>query len=198
MNRSVNPIKDLSVLEDGFKYLESKSLRNYMILFLGVNIGLRISDLKELTIFDINTANKKYLRVRIKKTKETIQVPILPHVRKELDVYIKTVKANDRLYLFTSKNNDRPLSNQYVYEMMKEIEIKFNLPSLGTHTLRKTFGYHFYKATNDIATLMEIFGHERESITLRYIGITQDKIDSQMKHWGGIKRKRLKVLKWTR
>lgn len=199
MNNIVNPIKDLSILESAFNYLENKSTRDYMIVFLGVNTGLRISDLKELTIFDIDTSNKSYLIIRIKKTKETLQIPILAHVRKELDKYINMVKKNNRLYLFTSKKFDKPLSNQYVYDMMKKIEIKFNLPPLGTHTLRKTFGYHFYLGTNgDIATLMEILGHEREIITLRYIGITQDRIDSQMKKWGGIKRDRLKVIKWTK
>ncbi|BDP82253.1 hypothetical protein EfmAA290_29290 (plasmid) [Enterococcus faecium] len=44
---------------------------------------------------------------------------------------------------------------------------------IGTHTLRKTFGYHYYKKTRDIATLMFIFNHSSQAITKRYIGITE-------------------------
>jgi integrase len=195
MNR-VNPIKDLSILDRAFNYLEQKSIRNYMILFLGVNTGLRISDLKNLTIFDFDVSNKNYLNVRIKKTGVQVQIPMLNHVKKEINSYLDIIKKKNRLYLFTSKKYDKPLSKQYIYNIMKNIEIRFNLESLGTHTLRKTFGYHFYLGTNgDIATLMELFGHERESQTLRYLGITQDRIDSQMKKWGGIKRNRFKVIK---
>ena len=30
---------------------------------------------------------------------------------------------------------------------------------IGTHTMRKTFGYTYYQSTKDVATLMEIFNH---------------------------------------
>lgn len=189
----VYPIKDLTILDKVFEYLEYKNIRDYMILFLGVNTGLRISDLIKLTVFDVS---ETHIRIICKKTGEPLEIPILPHVRKELDLYIS--KRPNNLYLFTSKEVDKPISRQRVYDILKSLEIIFELPPLGTHTLRKTFGYHFYQHKNDIALLMEIFGHERESITLRYIGITQDKIDSQMKEWGGIKRNRLKVIKWTK
>ena len=48
--------------------------------------------------------------------------------------------------------------------------------------MRKTFGYHYYKKTKDVATLMELFNHSHESITLRYIGITQDTISQVYKN----------------
>lgn len=48
---------------------------------------------------------------------------------------------------------------------------------LGTHTLRKTFGYYFYNETKDIALLQDILNHSAPSVTLRYIGINQDRID---------------------
>ena len=48
---------------------------------------------------------------------------------------------------------------------------------VGTHTLRKTFGYHHYKKYRDVAMLQKIFNHSDPEITLRYIGINQDIID---------------------
>ena len=52
----------------------------------------------------------------------------------------------------------------------------FGVPNLGTHSLRKTFGYHYYQKTNDIAILQDIFNHSDPAITLRYIGINEDTI----------------------
>ena len=48
---------------------------------------------------------------------------------------------------------------------------------VGTHTMRKTFGYHHYKKFKDIAILQKIFNHSSPQVTLRYIGIEQDQID---------------------
>jgi len=57
------------------------------------------------------------------------------------------------------------------------------MDSIGTHTLRKTFGYHFYQKYKDIALLQELFNHSAPSVTLRYIGINQDMIDVAMKEF---------------
>lgn len=53
--------------------------------------------------------------------------------------------------------------------------------SVGTHTMRKTFGYTYYQATKDVATLMEIFNHSSQKTTLRYIGITEEAIENSIK-----------------
>lgn len=54
------------------------------------------------------------------------------------------------------------------------------MENIGTHTMRKTFGYHFYQKTKDAAMLMKIFNHSNIYITLRYIGMEQDYIDEVM------------------
>ena len=43
---------------------------------------------------------------------------------------------------------------------------------IGTHTLRKTFGYHAYNNGYDITLIQKLFNHSSQSVTLRYIGIT--------------------------
>ena len=49
---------------------------------------------------------------------------------------------------------------------------------IGTHTLRKTFGYHCYQKYDDVVLLQKIFNHSSPKITLRYIGIEQEDIDA--------------------
>ncbi|WP_338100537.1 tyrosine-type recombinase/integrase [Salipaludibacillus agaradhaerens] len=66
------------------------------------------------------------------------------------------------------------------YCILREATKPLKLTTIGTHTLRKTFGYHFYKKTNNIALLQELFNHSDQHITLRYIGINQDALDEAM------------------
>lgn len=54
----------------------------------------------------------------------------------------------------------------------KEVNI-----ALGTHSMRKTRGYHLYQSTKDIARVMKMLRHSSEGVTLRYIGVTQDDVD---------------------
>lgn len=67
------------------------------------------------------------------------------------------------------------------YKMLRTAAEYVNLDDIGTHTLRKTFGYHFYKQTKDVAMLQEIFNHSDQRTTLRYIGINQDAMNNAMK-----------------
>lgn len=54
---------------------------------------------------------------------------------------------------------------------------------IGTHTMRKTFGYWYYKQTKDIATLQMILNHSHPEITLRYIGVTDEEIENSLNNF---------------
>ena len=70
------------------------------------------------------------------------------------------------------------LKRQQAYKIINDaaraIGIKENI---GTHTLRKTFGYHAYQAGVSLAVLQKLFNHSAPSVTLSYISITQDELD---------------------
>ena len=54
---------------------------------------------------------------------------------------------------------------------------------IGTHSMRKTFGYHHYQQYKDVVLLQKIFNHSSPQITLSYIGIEQDQIDFSYKNF---------------
>jgi len=49
--------------------------------------------------------------------------------------------------------------------------------AIGTHTLRKTFGYWAYKDGKDLSLIQKLLNHASPAVTLAYIGITQDELD---------------------
>jgi len=85
---------------------------------------------------------------------------------------------NDRLIIKegkTSKLANIQL-NKNALKTIKQIQEEVNV-SLGTHSMRKTRGYHLHQNTKDIARVMKMLRHSSEGVTLRYIGITQDDVD---------------------
>ncbi|WP_429822016.1 tyrosine-type recombinase/integrase [Domibacillus aminovorans] len=64
---------------------------------------------------------------------------------------------------------------------MQEAAQQLGLKNIGTHSLRKTFAYHQYQAGTDIVLLQDMLNHSSPSVTLRYIGITQDEKDRAVK-----------------
>ena len=89
---------------------------------------------------------------------------------------------SDDEYLFTPVigKSKKPISREMAWIILNKAARELGLEEIGTHTLRKTFGYHFYQKTKDVALLQNIFNHSSPSVTLRYIGINQDIIDNAL------------------
>lgn len=177
----VQPVRDLDKIEEIKNVLKRKSLRNYFIFNIGINLGRRVSDILNLRARDLRNKDRLIIK-EIKTGKETYLIIPKP-LKKELSEYLSTYSDDD--YIFRGKKNiNKPLSCKRFYQIMKDISRIVSIDNLGTHTMRKTFGYHYYKMFPDVAELMVILNHREQSTTLRYIGVEQDKIDEKMKKFG--------------
>ena len=176
----VQPIRDLKKIETIKKLLRQQNLRDYCLFVVGINSGLRISDLLKLCVSDIyeNGKPKDRIRLREKKTNKFKDFPLSDNAKSALKEYLKTRDYKDNEPLFISRKNKGFLLRQQAYKILnsvaKDVGIK---EKIGTHTLRKTFGYHAHKNGYDITLIQKLFNHSSPSVTLRYIGITQDKLD---------------------
>ena len=173
----VEPIRQKSDIEKIKNVLKKQSNRNYLLFILGINTGLRISDLLKLKVADVK--DKEYVELREQKTNKYKKFPITKYLKEYIKNYLS--KNNNDEWLFQNSHDNRPISRIQAYRIIcnacNEAGIKFNI---GTHTMRKTFGYHFYNKTKDIALLQHIYNHSNPSVTLGYIGINQDIINSNL------------------
>lgn len=120
-----------------------------------------------------------YLYHLVLKTK---RFPLCNTLFEELELYTKNMREGE--YLFKSqKGKNKPITTTQAYRILKECSNKINIPEVGTHTMRKTFGYFHYKQYRDVAILQQIFNHSSPNITLRYIGINQDEIDNSYRNF---------------
>ncbi len=179
MKNLVEPIKSKNDIEAVERYLSNKNKRNRLIFTFGINTGLRVSDILGLNVEDVEGTN--YVEIKEKKTGKYKRFPLNKKLKELIKLYLeerrKTYAIGDEKPLFVGKKHKR-LDRSQVYRFLnatfKELGIAVNV---GTHTMRKTFGYFFYKQNNDVALLQKVLNHSSPEITLRYIGIDQDEID---------------------
>ena len=174
----VEPIRDSDKVRELANYLRNYSERNYIMFLIGVNSGLRISDILRLRVRDVK--EKDYISLREKKTKKQRIFPITPMLKKELKKYCAN-KQEDEFLIKSRIGYNNPISRVRAYEILRKAGEILGLYNLGTHTLRKTFGYQFYVQYKDVVTLQKIFNHSSPAITLRYIGVEQNHINNMIK-----------------
>lgn len=172
----VEPIRDKSDIEAMKAYLKNWNQRNYLMFLFGINTGLRISDILNLKVKDVMGW---HITIREKKTGKSKKFKMPPKLKNEIKLYIQDKPLN--VFLFKSRQGkNQPINRRTADWILKKAAWECGLDHIGTHSMRKTFGYHYYKKTKDVATLMAIFNHDAPSITLRYIGINQDHLDKAM------------------
>ena len=168
----VQPIKKIEDIQKIKKYLAKKP-RNALLFSFGINTGLRVSDILSLNVGDVK--DRDYIEIREKKTNKHKKFPLNRFLKAEIELFVKDKPPEQPLF-YTQKHCR--LDRAQAYRILNKAAHAAGITEkIGTHTLRKTFGYHHYKKYNDIVLLQKIFNHSSPSVTLRYIGIEQDTID---------------------
>lgn len=176
----VQPIREPKMVEAIKKYFRNRSRRDYLFFSLGVYSGLRVSDLRTLRAGMVRGSHIDIYEGKTKKRKRFI---IHPDIRKDLDAFIADM--HDDEYIFASRQKKPsgvpglPISRSRAYQMLDKAAKHFGLVDIGCHTMRKTWGYHLYmQDPRNLALLMKMFNHSSETITLMYLGLTQDMMDT--------------------
>lgn len=201
------PIKKLSDINKICSFLLSeRRYRDYMLFIVGINFGLRVSDLTQLRFCDLlndDLTFKESFTILEKKTSKTRKAPknrqitINAAVREAVNTYLEHtdgVSLSDWMFFNESTQSrsrtfmedPKPLSRMSVDRILKGIARDCDIKvKMSTHTLRKTFGYHQMVMSNNdprkLILLQKIFGHSSVEMTLEYIGVTRDEISEAYK-----------------
>ena len=198
---TAEPIKDIDDINRVSQYLiENDRLRDNMLFIIGINFGLRVSDLLQLRFCDLindDLSFKTSFPVLEKKTRNTRKVKKNRYItinEAVMDAVTLFLEEREQLnipcrlddFLFRSESmhgagENKPLSRMSVDRILKNIANELDLGNkMSSHSLRKTFAYHqMVMSGNDprkLLLLQKMFGHSTSAQTLDYIGITNDEI----------------------
>lgn len=182
---TTQPIRNLEQLETLKRYYEitEPHPRNSLLIHLGINTALRISDLLHLTwkdVYDFHTkALQDHLNITEQKTGKKNSIALNDNARLALNTFFQITKYNHPDdFLFQGKNRNQPLSRYQAYRIIKKAAAHAHLQgNISCHSLRKTFGYHAWKSGAQPVLLMNIYNHSSFQITKHYLGIDQDDKD---------------------
>lgn len=174
---NVEPLRTQNEIDDFLFCLRRTkfSKRDTFMFLFGINTGLRMSDIVNLKVGQIGHEQRPIITEQKTGKKKKL---FLDGIQDIIQDYVSDKKDDD--WLFPSQKGGH-LTVSAVYKQYRKVGQQLGRKDIGTHTVRKTYGYWFYKKTHDIATLMVLFNHSSETITKRYIGITDDEIGSSLK-----------------
>lgn len=195
------PIKSMDDIIRVSRYLiANKRFRDNMLFIVGINFGLRVSDLRMLRFSNLIVSNNGVQMFRdsfpifeqktrnTRKHKRNRYITINTAVQDAVILYLENtpnVSLSD--YMFrsasnNSKSNNTPISRKAIDMILKGIAADMDMNiHMSTHTLRKTFAYHqMLMSHNDprkLLLLQKMMGHSSAAQTLDYIGITGEEIE---------------------
>ena len=167
-----------------FKEKDSYDYRNKAMLELMYSSGLRVTELINLKLTDIDL-DLEIVRIFGKGSKERV-IPLGQYASLALKEYItyhrtSLAKNKNSDYLFLSSRADK-MTRQAFFKIIKKIAKQQNIKTeFSPHTLRHSFATHLLKHGADLRSIQELLGHSDVSSTQIYTHITNEKLKENYK-----------------
>ena len=185
----VEPIRDRKKIAQIKNLLRGEGrFRDLLLFTVGINTALRVSDLLRLQIghfMDDRQSLKRHFQIKEQKRGKRHEVFVNTSIREIFKEYLAAypnIASNPQHFLFfNTKDNDfaEPIGRgqawKFITAICKQVGLRGNF---GTHSLRKTWGYHARLQGVDLALIMYKLNHASIAYTKRYLGITDDELQA--------------------
>ena len=160
--------------------LDAKGFRDKAMLEVMYATGIRVSELIELNVEDVNL---DLGILKCNSSKKTRAIPIYPGALRALSVYLKDIRSsliasNEEKALFVNINGSR-MSRQGFWKILKHYQAAAHIDKeITPHTLRHSFAVHLLENGADIGSVQELMGHSDISSTQMYTHMINQKLKS--------------------
>lgn len=160
--------------------------RNKMLFLIGVNVGLRASDLMQLKwsyFYKKDMTFKEFYVLQPKKTRKAgkfVKIFFNQTVKKAVENYVSDYPIEDLdAYLFKSRKGNSPITERGLWKIIVDVADDADIDkNVGSHSLRKTWARNIYDNAKDkseaLVMLQECLRHSDSLTTLRYISIMDE------------------------
>ena len=158
--------------------VDAKGFRDKALLEVMYATGLRVSELIDLDIDDVNLDLGV---IKCAGAKKTRAIPLYPAALKALSVYIRDVRGSmiataDETALFVNISGNR-MSRQGFWKILKHYQDTARIDKeITPHTLRHSFAVHLLENGADLGSLQELMGHSDISSTQLYTQMVNQKL----------------------
>ncbi|MDW7695924.1 tyrosine-type recombinase/integrase [Flammeovirgaceae bacterium SG7u.111] len=161
--------KFISQQEVGRMFKATENIKHLCILKLLYGAGLRLSEVLDMKIKNIDSANM-LIHVRNGKGQKDRAVMLSENLLTDLRAYFKLFRPKE--YLFEGQKKDR-YSEKSVQNIVKRVAKKAKINKAVTpHVLRHSFATHLVEKGTDIRYVQHLLGHNSIKTTQVYTHIT--------------------------
>ena len=160
--------------------LDAKGLRDKAMLEVMYATGMRVTELIDLNVEDVNL---ELGIIKCNGAKKSRAIPLYPAALRALGVYLKEVRmvmVDDpaEKALFVNVGGSR-MSRQGFWKILKHYQEKAGIEKdITPHTLRHSFAVHLLENGADLGSLQELMGHSDISSTQVYTHMVNQKLKS--------------------
>ena len=177
--------EDINKLLD-IKLIDNYSYRNKAMLELMYATGLRVSELVNLKVYDVNL-EEAIVKTMGKGSKERI-IPIGDYALSALKIYINDYRSslfkrevNDYLFL---NNHGMKMTRQGFFKIIKKLASEQGIKKdFSPHTLRHSFATHLLSHGADLRIIQELLGHSDVSTTQIYTHVSNEELEDTFKKY---------------
>ena len=171
-------IEEVDKLLNSFNLNDDTELRNKAIIDTMYSCGLRVSEVINLEIKNVNV-DEKIIKVIGKNAKER-EIPIRKEALNSITNYYnfirKNIKKGDKKILFVNADGKK-LSRQYLWKVIKEKGKECGInKNIHPHTLRHSFATHLLSRGADLNSVKNMLGHENIETTQIYTHVAEERI----------------------
>lgn len=174
-------IVEIENILDSMKEDNNKDIRDKCLFELMYSTGLRVSEVSNIKIKDIDLKEKS-IRVLGKGSKERIVYfgdVCLNYIDKYLNIRNEFIKNSDIEYLFINDNGEK-LSRQSIEYIINKIMKKSLINhKMSPHTLRHTYATHLLDNGADLRSVQELLGHDNLNTTEVYTHVSKEYLRSE-------------------
>jgi len=146
-----------------------------MCLKMIYSCGLRLSEGTHLRVADIDSS-RMMVRIRNGKGGKDRYVPLAQRTIDLLRAY--WIAGRPRLWLFTARSRQTPVSNTTVQKTFKAALRQSGIQkNASVHTLRHSYATHLLESGVNLRVIQEILGHKSPKTTALYTHLTKKSID---------------------
>lgn len=159
--------------------IPSLKYRNKLIFLTFVLCGLRVSELCNLKVEDVDLKNKTiFVKGKGGKIRE---VPLFEEMVKDFKKYFKD-RIHDSEYVFTNKTNGEKMKPRSVHALVKDHVKKSKInKNIGCHSLRRTSATIQLQSGNNIRFIQQNLGHNNIGTTMLYLQVDKEEIKEDIR-----------------
>lgn len=161
------PYPDDTFTENYLRELSAKDRKYEILVRLGLETGLRVSDILRLKVKDI----KSVMKVKEMKTKKIKNINLSESLLAQTKNYCvsRNLNKNDFVIASARYRRDKPLSRVQAYRVLSSVASKMGVTNVAPHSMRKTYAVNLLRESGSIESVQRALNHKYPDTTIGYL-----------------------------